>query len=242
VFVAVKGDDTTESAIAKHFGVDATNLLNAWKWLWGQKPLVIFDIHSKDDFRAATFRAEVKRLVTSSDAGMIRCLIIASDGVLFQQLTHEPRLSTFVARELSIDLAIEFMRQQAQSAVVWNSSDPSLRTTPRTLQNLIWLSRLSPSKLPQSIEHGISSAMETIDGAFNTCDHAKDLLQLVVTKGKLLWSDVERLCGNKYNDQFKFNQDVVKRFNLFFPIGTHSYHPQFDQTVEAMKRILEIWK
>ena len=240
LFIHVVGDATPEQALAKHLGVDSVTsslFLYLWKTFWGKKPLVIFDIHSKDDFRPATFRAEVKRLVADTD--LMRALIIASDGLLFQQLTHEPRLTTFIAQELTILLAEEFLMQMNSSIV--KVSKPILRLTPRTLENLIELAQVEPDNVKQTVEAGILQVVDSITGAFQNCAHRKELLQMALNETKLMWGKVDALCGNKYDTQDKFNQQVVKKRNLFFPTGTDSYKPQFDQTVEAMKRVLKMW-
>jgi len=83
-------------------------------------------------FNANRFVRDVKNLV--SDEGIMQCLFVASEGVEIQDLTDdEPRLRLFLAKELSIDKAQNFLKNYYK---LDNLAIEHLRKIRRTFSNL----------------------------------------------------------------------------------------------------------
>jgi hypothetical protein len=91
-------------------------------------------------FSPRQFVKEIKHYVV--DVKLARCLFAASEGLLFQELSHyEPRLQLFIAGELSLDMATQYLAYLTTVDMPGGSSGPSntdahLSMFPRTFASL----------------------------------------------------------------------------------------------------------
>jgi len=82
-------------------------------------------------FYANLFVNDIKDLV--ADKGIMQCLFAASEEILQDQVTREPRLRIFLAKELSIDISKKFLKKYYQ---LDNVDVLHLQKIPRTFSNL----------------------------------------------------------------------------------------------------------
>ena len=104
LFLHVSSDLPPLQQMAQYLNLSCNSVvsyLKLFRFLKSKKTVVIFDVQADSTFDPRRFRKVVKSL--AADERLIHCLIVASEGMLFQTLSYDLRLRTFVATELEVE-------------------------------------------------------------------------------------------------------------------------------------------
>ena len=205
---------------------DASVFLKIVNVVWGRSVLCIDVKHKSRTIDIGNFRANVKHHV--SDEKNVHVLIVASDGLMFNALALEPRMTTFVAKEMSVSKAERYVRK-------FTSTTLDLTAYPRTLSALKEL--LGKEDKGAFIQYKLDQAVASIIPVFQECTSAWRMFNVSIHEKTITYADVERFCLNKYPTQDAFEERLVRQ-NVFVPVLPNVYELQYDQTREAMRRII----
>lgn len=185
---------------------------------------------------------EIKHYV--ADARVARCLFAASEGLMFQELGRsEPRLTVFVAGEVSVEIAKNYLKHLLAAGHHKNTDeydDRQLKLFPRTFSNLLdFATALNKGSF---VQKALRAEVEKVSESFRSVrapwlpffSHpVKTLYQTALTRD-IGVADYGDMCGLSKE---QFVAHFVKT-NIFQQTEEGTYKLQFDATRHAVASLV----